>query len=92
MIGSTRWSEQIGAVESVKAASDIFAPVSGEITEINETLGDSPGLLNKSAEEDGKLFAFALVSNEIGEFEIQGNNISLTWLLFYRFLRLAGED
>jgi len=40
-------SEQIGAVESVKAASDVYAPVSGEITEINNKLDESPGLLNK---------------------------------------------
>jgi len=40
-------TEQIGAVESVKAASDIYAPISGEITEINQKLDDQPGLLNK---------------------------------------------
>jgi len=40
-------AEQIGAVESVKAASDIYAPISGEITEINQSLDDQPGLLNK---------------------------------------------
>ncbi|KAJ3895009.1 glycine cleavage system H-protein, partial [Lentinula edodes] len=47
--------DQIGAVESVKAASDIYAPVSGKIEEINETLADQPGLLNKSPEEKGWL-------------------------------------
>ncbi|TFK41093.1 glycine cleavage H-protein-domain-containing protein [Crucibulum laeve] len=47
--------DQIGAVESVKAASDIYAPVSGTIEEINETLSSEPGLLNKSAEEKGWL-------------------------------------
>jgi len=47
--------EQIGAVESVKAASDIYAPVSGTIEEINERLSDQPGLLNKSAEDEGWL-------------------------------------
>ncbi|KAI8980651.1 glycine cleavage H-protein-domain-containing protein [Trametes punicea] len=46
---------QIGAVESVKAASDIFAPVSGTVEEINETLNDQPGLLNKSPEDKGWL-------------------------------------
>ncbi|KAM0747487.1 glycine dehydrogenase [Meredithblackwellia eburnea MCA 4105] len=59
--------EQIGAVESVKAASDIFAPVSGQIEEVNENLGDSPGLLNQSAEEEGWLAKIKL-SNP-GEFE-----------------------
>uniref|UniRef100_A0A0W0G2K5 Glycine cleavage system H protein n=1 Tax=Moniliophthora roreri TaxID=221103 RepID=A0A0W0G2K5_MONRR len=47
--------DQIGAVESVKAASDIYAPVSGTIEEINETLSSEPGLLNKSPEEKGWL-------------------------------------
>jgi len=47
--------DQIGAVESVKAASDIFAPVSGTIEEINKQLDGQPGLLNKSAEEAGWL-------------------------------------
>ncbi|KAF9056233.1 glycine cleavage H-protein-domain-containing protein [Panaeolus papilionaceus] len=47
--------DQIGAVESVKAASDIYAPISGTVEEINETLSSEPGLLNKSAEEKGWL-------------------------------------
>ncbi|KAI0002024.1 single hybrid motif-containing protein [Russula vinacea] len=48
--------ESVGAVESVKAASDIFAPVSGEVLSINEELGAQPSLLNKSPEEKGWLF------------------------------------
>jgi glycine cleavage system H protein len=36
----------MGSVESVKAVSDIYAPVSGEVTEINETLADAPEKLN----------------------------------------------
>ncbi|KAL7009067.1 glycine cleavage system H-protein subunit [Cystobasidiomycetes sp. EMM_F5] len=47
--------DQIGAVESVKAASDIFAPVSGKITEINDALGDQPSLLNRDPEGAGWL-------------------------------------
>ncbi|KAF7799035.1 hypothetical protein EIP86_010265 [Pleurotus ostreatoroseus] len=47
--------DQIGAVESVKAASDIYAPVSGVVEEINEELNGSPSLLNKSPEGDGWL-------------------------------------
>jgi len=48
--------ESVGAVESVKAASDIFAPVSGEVCAINEELETQPSLLNKSPEEKGWLF------------------------------------
>jgi glycine cleavage system H protein len=47
--------DQIGAVESVKAASDIYAPVSGIIKAVNEKLNDQPGLLNKSPEGGGWL-------------------------------------
>lgn len=38
--------EEFGAVESVKAASDLISPVSGEVVEINEALDDEPELLN----------------------------------------------
>jgi len=48
-------AEQIGAVESVKAASDIYAPISGEITEINQKLDDNPGLLNKKESDSNWL-------------------------------------
>ena len=43
-------------VESVKAASDIYAPVSGVIAEVNEKLDDDPELLNQSPYEDGWMF------------------------------------
>jgi len=54
--------ESVGAVESVKAASDIFAPVSGEVVSINEELGAQPSLLNKSPEDKGWLFQLKLTS------------------------------
>jgi glycine cleavage system H protein len=47
-------------VESVKAASDVFAPVSGEILEGNDALADEPALVNTSPEEDGWFFRMAL--------------------------------
>lgn len=47
-------------VESVKAASDVYAPVSGEITETNGALADEPGLVNASAEGEGWLFRMKL--------------------------------
>jgi glycine cleavage system H protein len=45
--------EPFGVIESVKAASDIFAPVSGQVTEINEELGDHPEYINQSPYEKG---------------------------------------
>lgn len=41
--------EDFGAVESVKAASDLISPVSGTVIEVNEALVDEPGLINKDA-------------------------------------------
>jgi glycine cleavage system H protein len=41
--------EELGAIESVKAASDIMSPVSGTIVEVNEELEDAPELLNEDA-------------------------------------------
>ncbi|GLQ72566.1 glycine cleavage system protein GcvH [Vibrio penaeicida] len=45
--------ESFSLVESVKAASDIYAPITGEIVEINEELEDSPELINEESYEGG---------------------------------------
>ncbi len=45
--------EPFGSVESVKAASDLFAPVSGTVVEINEALIDRPELVNEKPYDDG---------------------------------------
>ncbi len=42
--------ESFGSVESVKAASDVYAPVSGTVVEVNEVLSDEPGMVNSEAE------------------------------------------
>lgn len=44
--------EEFGAIESVKAASDLFSPVSGAVVEINEHLIDNPRLVNENPEEN----------------------------------------
>ena len=46
----------IAVVESVKAASDVYSPVSGEITEINEVLNDNPEIINASPYDEGWFF------------------------------------
>ena len=43
----------LAVVESVKAANDVYAPVSGEVVEINGDLENDPGLVNRSAESEG---------------------------------------
>ncbi|KXJ27351.1 uncharacterized protein LOC110236647 [Exaiptasia diaphana] len=44
---------EFGALESVKAASELYSPLTGKITEINSTLGDDPSLVNSSPYEEG---------------------------------------
>ncbi|HEY5621194.1 MAG TPA: glycine cleavage system protein GcvH [Pontiella sp.] len=48
--------DEAAVVESVKAAADVYAPVSGEVVEVNSDLEDSPELINKDAFGDGWLF------------------------------------
>ena len=48
-------NEELGTIESVKAVSDLFAPVSGEVIEINETLTEKPELVNTDPYGDGWL-------------------------------------
>jgi glycine cleavage system H protein len=45
--------ESFGTIEAVKAVSDLFAPVSGQVVEINEALADQPELVNKDPYVDG---------------------------------------
>jgi len=54
--------DTVGAVESVKAASDIYSPVTGTIAEVNEALSDKPSLLNKSPEKEGWIFKVEIES------------------------------
>uniref|UniRef100_A0A2R9BI02 Glycine cleavage system H protein n=1 Tax=Pan paniscus TaxID=9597 RepID=A0A2R9BI02_PANPA len=51
---------EFGALEGVKAASELYSPLSGEVTEINEALAENPGLVNKSCYEDGWLIKMTL--------------------------------
>ncbi|HVC17949.1 MAG TPA: glycine cleavage system protein GcvH [Rhodanobacter sp.] len=53
---SVRAGTGVAVVESVKAASDIYSPVSGEIVEVNEALNDKPEIINEDAYEEGWIF------------------------------------
>ena len=48
--------DDAAVVESVKAASDVYAPISGEVVEANGALEEEPALVNSDAEEDGWFF------------------------------------
>jgi len=54
--------EQCAVVESVKAASDIYAPASGEIIEINEALQNDPGLVNRDPYLNGWMFKLKIAT------------------------------
>jgi glycine cleavage system H protein len=53
-------NDEVAVVESVKSASDIYTPVSGEIVEVNESLTDNPAKVNESPFDDGWLFKIRL--------------------------------
>lgn len=48
--------DEVVVIESVKAASDILAPVDGEITEVNSALADNPGMVNEDAQGEAWFF------------------------------------
>jgi glycine cleavage system H protein len=52
--------ETCAVVESVKAASDVFAPLAGKIVEINETIVEDPSIVNSDAEGEGWFFRIEL--------------------------------
>ncbi len=53
--GMTKGAEA-AVIESVKAASEIYAPVGGEVTEVNQNLADNPGTVNTDAMGEGWIF------------------------------------
>ncbi len=53
---SVAQGDDVAVAESVKAASDIYAPIAGEILEVNEALTDSPELVNSAPYTDGWMF------------------------------------
>lgn len=61
---SVHASDELGVVESVKAASDFYAPVSGEVIEVNSELADSPALVNSDPYGDGWLVKIRMTDSE----------------------------
>jgi glycine cleavage system H protein len=52
--------EKLGEIESVKAVSDLYSPVSGEVAEVNQEVNDRPEVVNQSPYEDGWLLRVRL--------------------------------
>jgi glycine cleavage system H protein len=59
--------DEAAVVESVKAASEIYAPVSGTVTEVNEELSGNPGLINADSEATGWIYKIAIA--DVGEID-----------------------
>ena len=60
-------NEEAGVVESVKAASDIYSPISGDVIEVNEVLADSPETVNSSPYDDG--WFYKIKPSDLSELE-----------------------
>lgn len=60
--------EEVMTIESVKAASDIYSPISGEVVEVNSLLDESPETINQSAEDEGWLFKVKI--SDVSEYEV----------------------
>ena len=56
--------EEFASIESVKAANDIFAPISGKVVEVNTRLESDPGIINKSAFEKGWIAKVQIADKE----------------------------
>lgn len=56
--------QSIGAIESVKAVSDVFSPVSGEVIEVNEELNNSPEIINQDPYDKGWIIKVRMRSKE----------------------------
>jgi glycine cleavage system H protein len=64
---SYRKGEVVGVVESVKAAADMYMPVAGEVTEVNEDLRGDPALANRDPMGNG--WFFKILIKDMGEFD-----------------------
>ena len=74
---------ELASVESVKAASDIFAPMSGQVLEVNTDLDDDPGTINKSPYDKGWIVKLSLS-------DIEEKNNLMTAEEYERFLESVG--
>ena len=61
--------DEAAVVESVKAASEVYTPISGEVIEVNDTLEESPELVNTSPYEEGWFFKLKVSDENLGSIE-----------------------
>ena len=58
--------DEVAVVESVKAASEVYTPISGEVIEVNDALEENPELVNTSPYEDGWFFKLKVSDENLG--------------------------
>ena len=61
--------DEAAVVESVKAASEVYTPISGEVIEVNEALEENPELVNTSPYEDGWFFKLRVSDENLGNID-----------------------
>ena len=61
--------DEAAVVESVKAASEVYTPISGEVIEVNDTLEENPELVNTSTYEEGWFFKLKVSDENLGSIE-----------------------
>ena len=61
--------DEAAVVESVKAASEVYTPISGEVIEVNDTLEESPELVNASPYEEGWFFKLEVSDENLGSID-----------------------
>jgi glycine cleavage system H protein len=81
---SVKAAEVFGSVESVKAVSDLFAPLTGKVVKVNSPLGDSPEYVNEDPYDEGWMIQIALSNDG----ELKGLMDAET---YQSFLREQGE-
>lgn len=77
--GEVKRGDEAVVLESTKAAADVYSPLSGTITEVNEKLNDEPDLVNSSPEDKGWLYKLELSS--VDEVEKLMDNAEYTKML-----------
>ena len=74
--------DEAAVVESVKAASEVYTPLSGEVIEVNEVLEENPELVNTSPYEDGWFFKLKVTDENLGSADnMMTADEYLSWLV-----------
>ena len=85
-------SASFGVVESVKAASDVYSPISGEVIEVNESLADTPGAVNEAAFADGWLMKVRMSNKSELDSMMDAKEYEASWYASTRLVRVLASS